>query len=65
MLDPITNQSYFDVLTEIASFLNCKVLTRKQLATGNEYFTLAASSRKSLQIILDYFECFPLYSSKY
>lgn len=64
MLDPITNQSYFDVLTEIASFLNCKVLTRKR-ATDNEYFTLAASSRKSLQIILDYFKCFPLYSSKY
>lgn len=65
MLDPVSNQSYFDVLTEIASFLNCNLLTRKQSSTGNEYYTLAASSRNSLQIILDYFECFPLYSSKY
>lgn len=65
MIDPVTNQSYFGVLTEIASFLNCNLLTRKQSSTGNEYYTLSASSRKSLQIILDYFECFPLYSSKY
>ena len=65
MVDPISKQSYSDVLTEIANFLNCKLLVRKQASTGNEYYTLAATSRKSLQIILDYFERFPLYSSKY
>lgn len=65
MVEPISKQSYSDVLTEIANFFNCKLLVRKQASTGNEYYTLAASSRKSLQIILDYFECFPLYSSKY
>ena len=65
MVDPITNQSYFDILTKIASFLNCNLLLRKQLATGNVYYTLTATSSKSLKIIIDYFECYPLYSSKY
>lgn len=65
MIDPSSKQSYFYALTEIANFFNCNLLTRKQVATGNEYYTLAASSRKSLQIVLDYFGRFPLYSSKY
>jgi hypothetical protein len=65
MIDPISTQSYFKFLTEIANFFSCNLLTRKQIATGNEYYTLTASSRISLQIVLDYFECFPLYSSKY
>jgi hypothetical protein len=65
MIDSISKQSYFDVLTEIANFFNCNLLTRVQASTGNEYYTLTASNRKSLQIVLDYFERFPLYSSKY
>jgi hypothetical protein len=65
MYDPKSKNSYFDVLTEIAKFLNCNLNTRKQSSTGNEYFILAASSRKSLSIILTYFKSFPLYSSKY
>jgi hypothetical protein len=65
MIDPVTNNSYFNVLTELASFLNCNLLTRKQKASGNEYFTLAASSKVSLQIIIDYFKKHPLLSSKY
>lgn len=65
MLDPITNDSYKNILSEIAMFLECKLLTRKQQSTGNEYYTLAASSRKSLLVIVNYFELFPLFSSKY
>lgn len=65
MYEPISKNSYFNVLTEIAKFLDCKLKTRKQISTGREYFTLAASSRKSLLIILTYFKSFPLYSSKY
>ena len=63
--EPISKNSYSDVLTEIAELLSCKLKTRKQVSTGNEYFTLTASSRKSLLIISTYFESFPLYSSKY
>lgn len=65
MVDPISKKSYFDALTEIAKFFNCNFLTRKQIATGNEYYTLTASSRKSLEIVLVYLQAFPLYSSKY
>ncbi len=65
MYDPINKDSYSDILRErererereieIAEFLSCNLLTRKQLYTGNEYFTLTASSRKSLLTILNYF----------
>jgi LAGLIDADG endonuclease len=65
MVDPITNESYFDILNKIAFFFNCNLLLRKQVATGNVYFSLTASSSKSIKIIIDYFECYPLYSSKY
>lgn len=65
MIEPKTNASYFRVMYEIAQFLNCNLLTRKQLSTGNEYYTLAATSRNSLIIITNYFEAFPLFSSKH
>jgi hypothetical protein len=65
MIEPKTNISYFSIINEIAHLLNCNLLTRKQLSTGNEYYTLAATSRNSLIIIMNYFETFPLFSSKY
>ena len=65
MIDPITNQSYFDVLNIITNFFHCKLLIRKQVVTGNNYYHLTASSAKSIQIIFNYFDCYPLYSSKY
>jgi hypothetical protein len=65
MYEPISKNSYFDVLTEMGKFLNCNLNTRKQISTDNEYFNLTASSRKSLSIIITYFKLFPLYSSKY
>lgn len=63
--DPITKESNEPVLTNIANFLNCSLLTRNQKSTGNNYYTLAASSQKSLNIIVDYFVKYPLFSSKY
>jgi hypothetical protein len=65
MLDPITNNSYFNVLTDISNFLNCSLLTRKQKSTGNEYYTLTASSKMSLDVIINYLDKYPLFSSKY
>jgi LAGLIDADG endonuclease len=65
ILDPITGNSYINVLTSIAKFLNCNLLTRKQKSTGNEYFNLTASSKVSLDIIIKYIEVYPLFSSKY
>jgi len=65
MIEPKTNASYFNAMNEIAQFLSCNLLTRKQVSTGNEYYTLAATSHKSLIIITNYFEKFPLFSSKH
>ena len=65
MLDPITGDSYLKVLTNIAEFLNCSLLTRKQKSTGNEYYIIAASSKLSLDIIVKYLEEYPLFSNKY
>ena len=65
MYEPISKNSYFDVLTEISTLLNCNLNTRKQVSRGNEYFIITASSRKSLSTIITYFKHFPLYSSKY
>jgi hypothetical protein len=64
MLDPITKDSYLKVLTDISNFLNCTLITRKQKSTGNEYFILTASNRVSLNIIINYLEKYPLFSSK-
>lgn len=65
MLDPITGDSCLKVLTNIAEFLNCSLLTRKQKSTGNEYYIITASSKLSLDIIVKYLEEYPLFSSKY
>lgn len=65
MIEPKTNASYFWIMNEIAGFLNCNLLTRKQPSTGNEYYTLAATSRNSQIIITNYFEAFPLFTSKH
>jgi hypothetical protein len=65
MLDPITNNNYFNILTDISNFLNCTLLTRKQKSTGNEYYTLTASSIMSLNIIINYLDKYPLFSTKY
>ena len=65
MYEPVSRDSYFDILKEISTFLNCNINVRKQFSTGNEYFHITASSRKSLSTIITYFISFPLYSSKY
>lgn len=65
MYDPISNESYFKVLTDISNFLNCSLLIRKQKSTGNEYYNLTASSKLSLGLIINYLDKYPLYSSKY
>lgn len=64
-LDPITNESYFEILNQISLFLNCKLLTKTQKLTNNSYYTLAATSVLSLNIIINYFNKYPLFSSKY
>ena len=65
MVDPVSNENYIKVLTDISNFLNCNLLIRKQKSTGNEYYCLTASSKFSLNLIVSYLEIYPLFSSKY
>jgi len=65
ILDPTTNENNFEFLTQISSFLNCKLLTRTQKSTNNTYYILTGSSKVSLNIIINYFNKYPLFSSKY
>ena len=65
ILDPVTNESYESVLTNISNFINCSLLVKNQKSTGNSYYTLTASSILSLKIIINYLEKYPLFSSKY
>jgi hypothetical protein len=64
-LDPITGNSYKDVLTNIAKFFHCNLKTRRQRSTDNEYYVFTASSKVSLGIIIKYLEIYPLFSTKY
>jgi len=64
MLDPITNESYYDILNQICLFLNCNLCIKTQ-KSNNTYYTLAASSKVSLVILRNYFNNYPLFSSKY
>jgi hypothetical protein len=41
------------------------LLTRTQKSTNNTYYILTASSKVSLDIIINYFNKYPLFSSKY
>jgi LAGLIDADG endonuclease len=65
ILDPSTHEDYFYILNQICLFFNCKLLTRTQKSTGNTYYTLTASSKASLNIIINYFNKYPLFSSKF
>jgi len=65
IFDPITNENSFYLLNQISLFLNCKLLTRTHKSTNNTYYTLTASSKVSLDIIINYFNKYPLFSSKY
>lgn len=64
ILDPITKDSNMKVLTDISNFLDCTLLTREQKSTGNRYYTLTASKKISLKILINYLDKYPLLSSK-
>jgi hypothetical protein len=65
ILDPITNESYYEILNQICLFLSCKLLIKTQKSTNNSYYTLAATNKISLETLIKYFNKYPLYSSKY
>jgi len=64
MTDPYTNKSYESILKAIADFLEVNLVIVKR-NTGNQYFNVTAKSRRSLSIIKNYLNTYPLFSSKY
>jgi LAGLIDADG endonuclease/Cytochrome C and Quinol oxidase polypeptide I len=64
MIEPFSNLSYEDLFKKISEFLNCNLRTSIH-NKDKTYFLVDANNRISLQIILDYFNNFSLYSSKH
>lgn len=65
LFDPITNVSYENIMLEIAKIFNVKLKKRHQRSTGNHYYRIEASSKLSINKILEYLNNYPLLSSKY
>jgi hypothetical protein len=64
MVEPTSNLSYEPIFLKISEFLNAKLEISKH-NNNKSYFLIRASNRKNLQIILNYFCSFNMYSSKY
>jgi hypothetical protein len=62
-IDPITNQSYEGVLNLIALALGVTLVTSFH-NSNIQYYIISASSSKSRILIVDYFNKYPLFSSK-
>jgi len=63
MIEPTSKLSYKPLFLNISEFLKAKL----EISTHNNksYFLIRASNRNSLKIILNYFNLFNMYSSKY
>jgi len=63
MIEPTSKLSYEPLFLSISEFLKTKL----EISTHNNksYFLIRASNRNSLRIILNYFNSFNMYSSKY
>lgn len=64
---PLVGTSYFDVLSKIALYLNVNVIsrTREQGEKIFYAFTVISHNKQSHLKVIEYFDLFPLYSSKY
>lgn len=64
MIDPYSNLSYEPLFLKISSFLNTKL--RTSIHNKNKtYYLIEASNRSNINIIIDYFSEFSLYSSQH
>jgi hypothetical protein len=67
-LDPdLLKISYFSIISKIALYLETNVLSRTRVINNKEFhsFTVVAHNKNSLNKINEYFEKFPLLSSKF
>ena len=65
--DTLGGNSYFNILTKISAYLNVNLYTRTRYVKDKVYysFMVIAHNYKSHDIVREYFDRFPLYSSKY
>jgi len=64
MTDPISKLIYEYLFLKISSFLKCKLEISKHNVNKN-YIKVRAYNQTSLKIVLNYFDQYNLYSSKY
>jgi LAGLIDADG endonuclease len=64
LCDPKTGHSYGDIINCIAKTLHVKRHTFKDKKSGQNYYAIKATSRKTKDIIQGYFKAYPLLSSK-
>jgi hypothetical protein len=59
--------SYFSIMTKITEFLTVNLYTRTKNKDGKVFYAFMAIShnKRSHDIVRNYFDRFPLYSSKY
>jgi hypothetical protein len=59
--------SYFNILTKIYAFFTVNLYTRTRNVGDKVYyaFIVVSHNSRSHQIVISYFDIFPLYSSKY
>jgi hypothetical protein len=59
--------SYFSIMIKIAEFFSVNLYTRTRTVEDRVFYALMAISHNSLShdIVCNYFDRFPLYSSKY
>jgi hypothetical protein len=59
--------SFFPIISQIGSFLGVSVLSRTRLMQDKEFYsyTVISHNKESQMKIIDYFNRFPLLSSKY
>jgi len=65
MVDPVTGESYESILTKISEFFKVNLRTRRQRSTLKLYYRIVVSSKKSLEVLTNYLDLYPLLSSKY
>jgi hypothetical protein len=60
-------KSYFDILTKIAGYLKVNLLSRTREKDDKIFYSFMVISYSiiSHKIVMEYFDKFPLYSSKY
>ena len=67
VLDPITSASYFDILTKIVRYLNVNLYFRTKEKGEKIFYAFMVISHNNIshKKVMEYFDKFPLYSSKY